>query len=824
MNLIDQHIRKHLLHFKNEEDTSFQGIFELIQSEEKDNYDLLLRYIHLLLNEAFSEERSGKNILHLHFECDLEDNPLLIIAQYLLIRFFKESSKTTLPSSQSSERFHLLKANLSSKLRKLSTCPDGASGRNGGNRIYKNWIRDKKQIQTLIDFYARLNDNIEISTNALFNCQVRLANSLSDLFTTKPYACKIEEHHDYPTFNLLNTKSQLNEIDDLDNSIINNLETVILFDCERKKMMQGFSLHNIKRFDVDLDLKKYLLVTFSRRQLSVQNLRDKINLTQSRFKIGGNNSYTIIRSEIDYSLGKRPNKYIPVSFIGIDTSHFWDAFMLETKMQDLYELRSVKMMNLYSLCFDEEIKDYILQEIFSEKETSHLISDETKQRLLDLRDDDLSDLKGLLGNVLDLIISANIKQIITSKIKSETILIVDDLVLNSKKLSGLISSSLLLTGKNKLASWAAFKTIENKATLILSYQDQGKYPYYFYPNVIETTFSRFITVEAVFHKFLFCNRYKWAKYNLAQEIYKLTDHPIRKKYFHWERLKDSINSLQPQKDENTNWDLEQQYSGNAERETIKLKLKNERERTFNSFELFIYSTDNSSFKVEKIEDIIEMMDDDVKCFVYDLNGIQENINIYEKMIDTKQQEEELNIIRQQFPVETESTGRLWKILLNQKARSLGENTVYDDLKKYLEAKGLKIVSLNHFKNNWLDPESDSMAPLSKKVFIELCGFLGLPTIYFILIQRLRNVSKQSSRQSTRQMNRLLQDLFNDGCFDDGANLTKIITDNLENYKRKHPLDELGIDERYLGDNLIALVELTRPEIILKEIEKFKKTE
>jgi hypothetical protein len=817
VNLIDQHIHKHLLHFKNEEEASFKDIFELIQSKEQDSHTLLLQYIHLLLNEAFSEERCETKSLHLHFEYDLDDDSLLLIAQYLLIRFFKESSKTIVSPSQSDECLKLLKTKLRSNLIKLSVCPDGASGRNGGNRIYKSWIKDKKEIQTLIDFYDQLNDNIEISAKALFNCQVQLANFLNNLFTTRPYACEIEDYNNYPTFNLLNTKLTLNQIDEIDNSIIDSLETVILFDCERKKLMQYFSLQDIK--DHDIELKKYLIITFGNKKASIQSLRDKINLIQNRFKIARNDSYPIIRSEIEYSLGRTSKKYIPVSFIGIDTSHFWDAFILETNIQDLYELRSVKMMNLYSLCFDEEIKDHILQEIFSENETSYLISDETKQKLSNLRSDDLSDLRGSLGNVLDLIISSNINQIITKKIKSETIFIVDDLVLKSMELRGLISSSLLLTGKNKLVSWSAFKTIENEEILILSYQDQGKYPYYFYPNVIETTISRHITVETIFHKFLFSNRYKWAKYNIAREIYKFTDHPIRKRYFHWERLKDSINSLRPQKDDDTNWDLEQQYSGNSDRETIKIRLKNERERTFNSSELFIYSTDYSNFKVEKIGDIIEAIDEDNKCFVQHLDGIQENINIYEKIIDTKQ-EEELNIIRQQFTIDNESTGRLWKILLKQKAQSLGENMVYDDLKKHLEAKGLKIVSLNHFKNNWLDPESDSMAPLSKKVFIELCGFLGLPKIYFILIQRLRNASKQSTRQSTLQMNRLLQDLFNDGCFDDGTDLSKIITAKLENYKRNHPLDELGIDERYLGDNLIALVELIKPEITLKEIEKF----
>lgn len=820
MNLIDQHIRKHLLHFQNEEDISFQKIFELIQSEAKDNHSLLLQYIHVLLNEVFSKKKSDTQTLHLHFEYDFNDDSLLVIAQYILIRLFGENMNKSKIDNDDTTKLQELKITLQSKKERLyRQCPEGAKG---GSKIYKKWIKNKKDIQELINFYDQLNENIEIVSNTVFNCQVQLATSLDNLFATKPYACHIENYNNHATFNLLNTKLTLNQIDEVDNSIIDNLKTVILFDCERKKMMQYFSLQDIIGYDIDL--KKYVIITFGNKNTSIQRLRDKINLIQTRFKIASKDSYPIIRSEIDYSLRRGSKRCIPVSFIGIDSSHFWDIFMLETNVLDLYELRSIKMMNLYSLCFNREIKDFILQEIFSEKDTSDLISDETKQRLLDLRNEDFLNLKESLGNVLDLIINSNVDQIIIDKIKSETILIVDDLVLKSKKLSGLISSSLLLTEKHKLFSWSTFNTIENKATLILSYQDQGKYPYYFYPNIIEVTVSKSTTLQAVFHKFLFSNRYNWAKYNLSKDIYELADHPIRRKYFHWERLKISINSLRPQKSDDTNWDLEQQYSGASERETIKLKLKNERERTFNNSELFIYSTGDSNFKVERIGDIIDAIDEDVKYSVHHLDEIQKNINLYEKMIDTRQQEEELNIIRQQFQINDTETGRLWKILLKKKTLFFGEEELYDALKVHLESKGLKIVSLYHFKSNWLNPESDSMAPLNKKVFIELCGFLELPKTYFILIQRLRNASKQSTRQSTLQMNRLLQNLFNDGCFDDGIDLNKIIAAKLDNYIREHPLDELGIDEKYLGNNLIALVELIRPEITLKEIEKFKKAE
>ena len=667
MNLINQHILDHFPNFRNEEDAFFQDIVELFQSEVKDKYWILLRYIHLLLDEVFSEETSETKTLILHFAYDFDDDSLLIIAQYLLIRFFKVSCTTATSSSQSNEKIELLKTNLRSKLQKLSACPDDASGKNGGNRIYKNWIKHKNDVKKLIDFFDKLDNDIEISANAIFNCQVRLAKSLNVFLVTRPYASEIENDN-CPTFTLLNTKLTLNEIDEIDNSIIDNLETVILFDCERKKLMQYFSLQDIK--DYDVNLKKYLILSFGNKNNSAQSLKDKLALIQSRFKISNNVSYPIIQSEIDNSLGLKAKKQIPVSFIGIDSSDLWDAFIFETSIQDLYELRSIKMMNLYSLCYNEEFKNYIIHDIFSEKDTSELISNETKQRLLDLREEDVSALKDSMRNVLDLIISSDIKQVISDKIKSETVLVVDEFVLNTKKLRNLISSQLVLLKRNKLVTWSDFKTIENENILVLSYQDQGKYPYYFFPNVVEITFSKNTTIEAIYPKFLFFNRYQWAKYNVAKDLHKLSDHPLRQKYFQWERLKRSINSLRPQKGDNTNWDLEQHYSGNTNRETIKLKLKNERERTFNCSELFIYSSDKLNFKVEKIEDIIGAIDEEEKYFIQYLDEIQEDINLYEKMIDTSQLEEELNIIRQQFQLNDTDTGRLWKVLLKKKHQSL----------------------------------------------------------------------------------------------------------------------------------------------------------
>ena len=72
------------------------------------------------------------------------------------------------------------------------------------------------------------------------------------------------------------------------------------------------------------------------------------------------------------------------------------------------------------------------------------------------------------------------------------------------------------------------------------------------------------------------------------------------------------------------------------------------------------------------------------------------------------------------------------------------------------------------------------------------------------------------------MNQLLKDLFNDGCFDNEKNARDIINKKLSFYMSNHPLDELGIDENYLADNLVTLTELIHPELKLLELETIEK--
>ena len=820
MKLINQHIRQHFNKFNVGDTVQFNEIYNLIQSDFKDNYRELLKHLDHLLNVNSKNKES--QILHIHFSVDLGEECLSLLAQYLLIRMSNEGMSSASKLDFENEVLESIKNSLKSNQRRLTACPDGASGRNGGNKIYKSWIREKQIIRSNINFYNQFDDKQNFNFINLFNCQVRLYNSLNSFLELYPYARDAEDYSEYPVLNVLNTKATLSELDEIDNSIIDNLKSVILFDCDRKRHMQYFSIDDIK--DYDIELKNYLMFSFGNKNNSVQSLKEKIQRIQNRFKIGGEHSYVVTNDEEAIVLNQFERNNIEVEFVGNEFSEFWDAFILETSMQDLYELRSIRMMNLYSLCYSEEIKEFIIGEIFSKDIKNSIISVETKQKLSDLREDDVLEIRSLLSNILDLIINLKIDLVITNQSLDKHVLVIDNYILKFQELIVLLQKHLQNLGRIKFVSWADIEDYENDDLLILSYQDQGRFPYFFSPNIIELEIKEGLKTAAILPGFLFEEKYKWAHYRLLKEFHSTLNHPIRKDFFDWENLRLEIQKLKPTREDSFNWDLEQEYFEYSHRETVKLKLINERERTYNLSELFIYSHEVGQYRVARISDILEFHDAHDKLQLHHLDEIQEDINLYDGMVDLSQQQEELKIIKKEFNLDSSDSGRLWKLLLKKKSELISEEGLYSDLEQYLNERKIKIVSFLHFKNTWINPDSESIAPLSKKTFIELCNYLNLPKTYYVIIQRLRNATKQSSRQSTRKMNNLLQDLFNNGSFDNDNNLQEIVNIHLEEYKRLHSLEDLGIDEKYASENLTVLVELIKSELELKEMEYIKKAE
>ena len=825
MESIKQHIETQLQEFTvYYQDTFFDEIFERLCSANKLENKALLLYIFRIieLNSKSQLETNFFNSIHLQLQVDNTLQIKSLILDFLWNYYFNKAYDLDKKEEVNNEL-----VNKMDELTKLVGRPLELPS-NVTKLQEKKLRKERSLIREFLKGYKKISVNANLIPKSLINVKVVQDKYLSELLEKSPFYMRIQELSDLNSYVVVNLES-FNSISKLKLTnipIFKLFENIILFDCEdRVQRFEQFNYQNLNNLNQrhGTSFKNFIVITFGKNDNSISPSRSRVDLIKERFKFPDTSSYTILNSEIDFLL-KRKEKYsIPIDFVGFESSSFWDTFVLETSIRELYELRSIKLMNVYSICYNDEIKHYIIDNLFSEKESSELISSSTKMAILELRDDDIEKLKEALSNTLDLIINSDIKSKIIETLVNTPTIIFDEAIIRNVKLLSKITHYLGLTRSIKLKTWSDLLNLNSHYFLILSYRDQGKYPNYYYPNLLEIEFDSETAINTVLPNFLFGHHYKWSKYYLLKEYHKTLSHPIRENYFEWNKLKNAIQTQKPEQKLNIDWNLENEYSNSEQRETFKIKLKNQKAKTFNSSDLFIISDDNNiSRKVVKIDYLVLLESDDNKVHIQNLDEIQENINIYDKIVDKKQQEEELEVIRKQFNLSDESAGRLWKVLLKNIANAKGEENLYNELKSIFESKGVKIVSQFHFKNSWINPQSESIAPLSKRVFIELCDYLKIPKIYFVIIQRIRNASKQSSRQSTRQMNQLLKDLFNDGCFDNEKNAREIINNRLAFYKSNHPLDELGIDENYLADNLVTLTELIQPELKLQELETIEK--
>lgn len=825
MELIKQHFSSYLHSFSNEISNTFEANFNEIQNDLSTEFVGLIRYLDNLLNEAFSTSDDSIAVLHIHIEEEFNDLQKLLIAEFLCIKTFTHYHSTDNNTNEANLALIELIAAIAIKLNALEMrCPDGASGKKGGNRIWKNWVKEKKNNRSLLEFYKSLNERSSLKPKLIINTKINFCSSVSQTFEFKPYC--ILPNSKNKSYNLLNATKTLNEIDALNNSIIDELDSIVLFDCERKSLMSNFSLEEIKKWnsDYDTNFKKYFIITFGNEYQSINNIRNKIELIKERFKIPINSSYTIIKSEIDFLLKRKEKASIPIDFVGFESSSFWDTFVLETSIRELYELRSIKLKNIYSITFNNDIKGYIIDEIFSKKESSELISSNTKMAILELKDEDVETLKEALSNTLDIIINSGIKSKIIENLTSTPTIIFDEAIIRNGKLLSKITDCLGIKRIIKLKTWSDILNLNSNYFLILSYRDQGKFPNHYYPNLLENELKPESKAYAILPNFLFGQHNKWAKYYLLKEYYKYLNHPIREKYFEWNELKKIIQAQKPETKLIIDWNLENEYSGSENRETFKLKVKNQRVKTYNSSDLLIFGEmKTSSLKIERVKWFFENEDfDGSKYRIQKLDELLDEFNPAERLIDTTQQELELEIIRKELGLGNETAGRIWKILLRKKSELLGSESLFNELKLIFDKNKIPLVSINHFRNSWINIESDSLMPRGNKVFKFLCDYLELNNNYRLILYRLKNASISGKIEATKKYSNLLKDLFADGCFDSNTSIQTILQTRISYYRNNHTLDELGIDNLNPLSGLTTLIELIQPELKLVELENIEK--
>lgn len=834
METLNKHINEHLGSFLELNNQAiFEKVFEKLKSKNKEKYRNLLQYLFRIIEDSRNQENE-LSTLNIHFEKIINDKDKTLIAEFLWHCFFELEhfyEKSNTENAILVNRINNLKESISKDKILPYLDPMATRGEKTKIRAKTREINEKRNTEKKhLKFYKTINPNSSLNPVSLINLKVNQQSNLSNLFDCNPTYISTEELSYLNSFVLNNTMG-FNDIRTLqinNTPLLQLIKNIILFDCENS--VQRFSPFNFQQLS---NLNKhhgtkfnlFLIVTFSNKE-NLNTIKTKINRLKERYYTPNQSSYVVTGLEFDYLVEQEHVDAPEISFSGSLSSAFWEDFYLETKINGLYELRSIKMMNVFSLCFNQEIKEYILTHIFSDDINHSLITEDTKEAVFNLPNEDILKLNDLLSNVLDVIINANLKSEIVNNLSNQPKIVLDDFILKNERFLDLVKKSINVRSNRKFINWDNLEENSANEIIILSYRDQGNFNNHFYPNINELAITGNTKIRCLFPALFFKENHEWSTYNLAKDYYNTLDHPIRSNHFNWDKLKGKIQELKPEKTIDISWDLESDYSGSDTRVTYRIIFDSKRHNTCNPSDLHIYYEDNNKQKriqpIRWIYEHLEMEED--RLFVEKLDDLIEEFNPAERLIDTEQQENDLVIIRNQFDLGEESAGRLWKILLARKAAVSSVENLYKELKTKFNRNNLDLVSKSYFESTWINPDSSSLVPRGNKAFKVLCNYLGLPTTYLRIIYTIKNSNTNGRRNATRIYSKLLKDLFNDGCFDEGGNPEQILSEKMNHYKNNHNLDELGIDEEEPLAGLITLIDLIKPELTFKELKSIEKRE
>lgn len=819
------HINEYLSNFLElNNQVFFENVFEKLNSNNKNNYKKLLKYLFCIFENSRNQE-TELCTLNIHFEKITEEKDKTIIAEFIWHYFF-EFQHLSESQNKINEILKNKISDLNHEVKKDLHIP--TNNKKLKKQIFENRKRDKKHLL----YYKSLNESASLTPETLINLKINQLNFLSELYEYNPVFLTANKDNltDLNSFVLFNTQG-FNDIKTLQiNStpLLKLTKNIVLFDCEN--IVQRFSPFNFQQLSNlnehhGTKFNLFLVLTFSNKE-NFNSLNTKINRLKERYYIPNQSIYIITSQEFDYLLENEQVDEPEISFLEPSNSIFWEDFYLETKINELYELRSIKMMNVFSLCFNQELKEYILTHIFSDDKKHNLITEDTKQDIFNLPNQDFLKLKNLLSNVLDVVINANLKSNINNILIGDYRIVLDDFILRNKGFLDLVKKSINVSSNIKFINWDNLENNSASEILILSYRDHGNFNNHFYPNINEITVTENTKIKGLFPALFFKSNYEWSKYNLANDYLKTLDHPIRRHHFNWDKLTREIHKLKPEKTIDISWDLESDYSGSDARITYRIFFDSNRTNTCNPSDLYIYyEVDNKQKRIQTIRWIYENLElDENILFIQKLDELIEEFNPAERLIDTKQQENDLDIIRKQFDLGEESAGRLWKILLLRKATNSSQENLYNDLTVLFNRNNLDMVSPSYFKSTWINPDSSSLVPRKNKAFKVLCNYLGLPTTYLRIIYTIKNRNISGRRNATHIYSKLLKDLFNDCSFDEGANPEQILFTKIDYYKGNHNLDELGIDEEKPLEGLITLIYLIKPELTFKQVKSIEKRE
>lgn len=826
-----EHIAEHLQKLTANASEEFNLAFHSLNISNKTDYKDLLIYLDKVLARCL--EGNEFKYLNLHIE-GINESIQSIITQFLVIRSFYSVIKTPSESDTLSRKIFELDRTLTYRYKET---PSYVSGKKLSKRA-KIWMQGKMKVSALLKFYRALHhsygDFVSFAPRTIVNLLAKEHQNLSNSFESTPYAISLAKDSRDSSCVLLNSELCLNDIDGITlpdaSYLFDQIQNIFIIGCEGKKLNRSFSYRELSRLNQSGKLKGLVVVSFSDQKVGFNKLKARLErimgLYHSIPKFPDYNSYLIPEVEIGLLLGKNGVNEKRINFFGTEQSSFWDDFKaLVNRYEGLYELRSLKMMNIYSLALSNEIRDLILVDLFDFGSPSILLTENSREELRHLSKETIDRMKSSLYDTLSFIITSGWPKYLVEQINVSSTIIISHCFKNNDRLVKAFTTALQLTSRTQIQSWLTISLDERQGSIVvLDYRDAGRFPYTIRPNLIELSQDNWSVTVCHFLNVFFKSKYDWACYNYSNDSVKLLKNDIRVDHFALDLFARNIKAGKPSRDDTVVWDIEHQLEPSRSLQTIKIGFQDGSRRSYQPSELFIVRNGSiSRFTVTKAMSLLdEDLDDDL--FIQMMNEIHSGFNIYEKIANKDREEKELQFIKTQYKLnKAEKAERLWKILLKRKGQGKSLEELYSEVQSYLHDKGSHLVSIGTFEDHWINADSDTLIPRERRAFFLICEYLGLPNSYFTIMVRLKNVEVQNSRDNSRQMNSLLSDLINAGCFNDGVDTIGILEGIKKQLQRRHNLNEIGFNTDTLVEDLHALVELLKPFLNLSQVREIELT-
>lgn len=832
MGLIKQHINRYLNHIVSEADPDpgFDIVFNAIKDDLKYEIKNLLRYLDKVITHC-TEQRESVNYTHIHLE-SLKPKHAQILSAFLAIKFFfiglQEDTSRTLNELFDNEIL---------RIRKILNKEEIPEGVKGESKAFQKIKARKKELECQVNFYTFLKEKkptASLSPKSLFNLLVKDEKYLTNIFSNIKLGISIDDLENLSSYVVLNKKSfeRLKALKLGGNRFLQQIENIIIYNSEIKTDFKGYNFSTLEKYNTRFGttFKNLIIITTESRDQSFNSLKNKLETIESRFyktpKYPHYNSYVVSNFEIDAILKGSDNLEFTAEFIDRQENVLWEEFKYRlNSYSGLEELVSLKMMNIYSMAFNQNLKSLILAGIFDET-GNKWIKEESKEVIQqDISHQGREELKNALSNVLDFIIDSNWLGCGKEHITKDTLIIIPNILCKNEKVKNEISRVLGISN-GKIKSWFEKVNSKSKEVLVLDYRDRGRFPFTITPNFHKHDFKDSKSISGLFLSYFFKGKYEWSDYRYRKELIRLLNHPLKEKLLNWKELESHLQNHKPKHKEIIyKWDEENTYLDRNEVKHYKVFLSG-RKRPLNCYgsELFIFKSKNidSIFRVVRVDELSEM--DEEHLMVQKLEEFYDTINLAERLVPPQTQQDEIKFLLSKYQMDSSyPPEKLWKQLLVKKQEA--NANLYFEIDQFFISKNLKIVSRHRFEYCWLNAESDILIPRGKKNFSAICEFLGLPRSYYLIMRRIKNSGKNNERLRTSINNKMFSCLFNDGCFDPDSPIREIIKINLDKYKIEIDFEELGLekDEIIMGE-LVTLVELLSNSIRLKKLQKIEITD